>query len=212
MICAERQENEVINAFTELIKNGSDENVQSLGFTKIPPMIVFNGFKLIDGFVTDHLHCVHLGVMKRLLDLWLGTVGSSKCKPISKYKLSILNKRIQNQKPISSVSRIPKPVTERSYWKASQYSDLLLYFLYFSIDGILNFNAVQNFRKLSAGIYILLQKNISPSDLLKAEMLLDSFVKGFEEIYGQDTVTMNIHQIRHLPHVVRVAGIFNFWI
>lgn len=201
-----RQEKDVIEALSTMFNNNSGRNAEIMGFTKIPPMISFNGFNLIDGFVTDHLHCVQLGVMKRLLDIWLGKIKSSKFKPLSAYKTAILNKRLLNMKPISSVTRLPRPVTDRKFWKASQYSDLLLYYLYFAIDGILYFNAVKNFRKLSAGIYILLKKNISQCDLLNARLLLDSFVENFEIIYGQETVTMNVHLIKHLSHVVSVAG------
>lgn len=62
------------------------------------------------------------------------------------------------------------------------------------------------FRKLSAGIYILLQKKITDADITRAERLLNEFVVRFEHIYGADAVTMNIHLVKHLAENVRTAG------
>lgn len=115
--------------------------------------------------------------------------------------------RIVQLRPTSNVSRLPVKVSnERSFFKASQYSDLLLYYLYYALYELLEFNVVKHFRKLSAAIYILLQSEICEEDLLKSERLLKEFVKEYEEIYGQDAVTMNSHLLVHLPQTVRIAG------
>lgn len=201
-----RTQQEIVNAFLKIDQENNDAGVNLFGLKSIPPMITFHGFDIIDGFVTDHLHCVHLGVMKRLLDLWLGKVKSSKFKIPSKRDRMLLDQRLLKLKPLAAMSRLPKSVFERAFWKATHYSDLVLYNLYFAIPGILNHNVVRNFRDLSAGVYTLLKKEISETDLLNAERLLERFVKEFELIYGKDAVTMNVHLIRHLPQVVKVAG------
>lgn len=43
------------------------------GFIRIPPMILFTQFDLAMGFTTDYMHNITLGVMKLLLDFWLGS-------------------------------------------------------------------------------------------------------------------------------------------
>lgn len=162
-------------------KEGNDNNVNLFGLKEIPPMFIFHDFDIIDGFVTDHLHCVELGVMKRLLDLWFGKIKSSKFKVPSLRNRLILNERILNLKPLSSMSRLPKSLFDRSFWKASQYSDLVLYNLYYAIPGVLNSEVVKSFRDLSAGINLLLKKETNDNDISKAEQLLNRFVSGFEQ-------------------------------
>lgn len=202
-----RTQKEVVDAFMAIEKNGNiDANIDIFGIKRVPPMFIFHGFDLIDGFVTDHLHCVELGVMKRLLDLWFGKIKSSKFKVPSLQNRIILNDRLLKLKPISSMSRLPKSLFERSFWKASQYSDLLLYNLYYAIPGVLNSEVVRNFRDLSAGIYMLLRKEISDHDISTAEQLLNRFVNEFERICGKEVTTMNIHLVKHLPQVVRIAS------
>lgn len=181
-------------------------NEPTLGFKAIPPMVAFDGFDLINGFVIDYLHCVDLGVMKRLFDLWTGKFKTATYKPPSKRNISILEDRLNRLKPISEFSRLPKNASDRSFWKGALYNELLLYYLYFALHGILPYEELVAFRKLSAGMYILMQKQITDVDVTRAERLLNEFVVKFESIYGADAITMNIHLLKHFAENVRTAG------
>lgn len=53
----------------------------------------------------------------------------------------------------------------------------------------------------------MLNKNtISHSMIDQAQEKLNIFVDSFEDLYGKDNVTMNLHLIRHLPMAVRNLG------
>lgn len=176
------------------------------GIKKISPMLLFPNFDIANGFVTDYLHCVLLGVTKRVLDIWTGTVKTNKFKTIDHFKRNVLNNILSKIKPISGISRKPANIFDRSHWKAAQYGDMLLYYLYYAISGLIDFRYVEHFRKFSAAIYILLKKKIEEHEIVFAEKLLSEFSNEFEQLYGQNTVTMNIHLLTHLTKVVRIAG------
>lgn len=203
-----RTQKETLDIFITICEKGNDSAMNTLGFKVIPPMVVFPNFDLIDGFLIDHLHCVHLGVMAKLLNIWTGKHKTSKFqKPFTAKQKNTLDQRITRLKPTSEISRLPTKIgNDRAYLKASQYSDLLLYYLYYSLNGLLDFHIIRHFRLFSAAIYLLLQIEISEEDVQKAERLLDKFIKEFEDIYGKDAVTMNLHLLGHLPNLVRKAG------
>lgn len=65
---------------------------------------------------------------------------------------------------------------------------------------------VHHFQLLSAGIYILLQSKIDTEQISVAERMLIQFADEFETLYGIDSVTMNIHLLRHMSTAVRNLG------
>lgn len=52
--------------FNELSPN------ERYGLITVPPMILFPQFDFSKGFVIDYMHNIALGVMRLLLDLWMG--------------------------------------------------------------------------------------------------------------------------------------------
>ena len=55
-------------------------------------------------------------------------------------------------------------------------------------------------------IYLLLKDEIKHSDLCEAEHLLNQFCALFHSLYEERFITMNIHQLLHLPDNVRELG------
>lgn len=52
------------------------------------------------------------------------------------------------------------------------------------------------------GFYIILQESISTEQLLKANTLFVKFVSQTQQLYGEDAMTYNLHQLLHIPESI----------
>lgn len=201
-----RDEIETIKAYTNIF-NTNRECIY--GIINVSPMIIFDNFKLIDGFVIDYMHCVCLGAMKKLFEIWMAPRKSTDSKLLKSIKPKhryILNKRILNIKPVSEFKRKPRSIFDFKYYKAVEYLHMLLYYLPYAMKGLFDDKIVRHVCKLSYAIYTLLKPQITRNEVSKADEMLSRFSDEFEQLYGKSCVTMNIHLLRHLAQVVKTAG------
>lgn len=177
-----------------------------MGVKKVSCMIAAKDFDLVNGFCIDYMHCVLLGVVVKLLSLWLDSVNHNSSYYIKpKYQKS-LDKRLMKIKPTSNISRKPRPLSDRSNYKANEYRNLLLYYLTYSLRGLLPKQYIDHFKLLSSSIYTFLKKEIAFDEIDDAENKLNRFANEFEYLYGADRVTTNIHLLRHIANSIRYHG------
>lgn len=84
-----------------------------------------------------------------------------------------------------------------------------IYFLYLFptlLIGLLPPLYLKHFCLFSNSIFILLKETITDEELNECDVMLDKFVKSFEELYGKENITIYIHMIRHLVAKVRALG------
>lgn len=186
------------------------------GLKKIPIMIAFKNFDLVNGFVTDWMHGSLLGVMKLLLDIWFGThklcyTENEKKKyefsALSKKKRIELDKRIMNLKPYHRLNHKPRSIIEkRAFFGANEYRNLLWFYLKFAIFDILPSEIVKHFELFSAATYMLAKDRISQAEIKIADEMLQQFANQFELYYGTNSITMNVHLLRHYATMVAQTG------
>lgn len=176
------------------------------GIKKISCMIAANMFDLIHGFAIDQMHCLHLGVMKLLLSLWLDSKYKSNAHYMKKNQQILLSTRILNLKPVSEIIRRPRSIFKRGDFKANEFRALLLYFLPQAMDGLLGNKYVKHFCLLSSAAYTLSKEIVTVDDIQTARTQLNKFADLFESYYGKSKVTMNVHLLRHLPLAVENLG------
>lgn len=162
---------------------------------------------MVSGFPHDYMHLVCLGVVRRLLDLWMGTCGKLHSRISSRQVSFISGKLLALRSYIpSEFARRPRALDERLRWKATELRQFLLYTGPVVLRDVLTTEVYQNFMLLSVSIYIL----ASPTYCLLlndfANTLLRSFVKHFGELYGQGFLVYNIHGLCHLSDDVKVHG------
>lgn len=83
---------------------------------------------------------------------------------------------------------------------------MLLYYLTYSLNGLLPRRYIEHFKLLSSAIHTLLLTSISMENINAAELKLERFSNEFEGLYGKENVTMNIHLLRHIANAVRHNG------
>lgn len=169
-------------------------------------MVAAHEFDLVHGFAIDTMHCVHLGVVKKMLSLWLDSCYKLKPYFIKKKDQVTLSSRLVNIKPVSDIIRKPKSIFSKGEFKANEFRCLLYYYLPFALSGLLPMKYLSHFRLLSFAIYTLSKNKISFEDIEMARIQLNQFVDTFEDLYTKSNVTMNLHLLKHLPMSVEKLG------
>jgi len=163
---------------------------------------------MISNFPIDYMHSVCLGVMRKLLYLWmkgpLRTRLGGQCIARMSNKLLALKSSIPRE-----FARKPRSVSELDRWKATEFRQLLLYTGPVCLQGIIPDAMYSNFMLLSVGMYILLSSEHCVELCDKAQMILVNFCEHFGELYGKEFLSYNVHALVHLAHESRIHGVLD---
>lgn len=176
------------------------------GIRGISCMVAAAEFDLVHGFNIDYMHCVLLGVMKKLMDLWLNSKNHMESYYMKKCYQRIFDERICSIKPTTDIGVKPLSIFNRGNYKAKSYRLMLLFYVRCCLPGCLDSKFIDNFELLSSAIYTLLCEKITYEDINQAEMKLKDFVESFQKLYGKESVTMNVHLLNHISESVRQSG------
>uniref|UniRef100_A0A1Y1L962 DUF4806 domain-containing protein n=1 Tax=Photinus pyralis TaxID=7054 RepID=A0A1Y1L962_PHOPY len=158
---------------------------------------------MVSQFCIDYMHCVCLGVTKKILKLLVnGNVSVRLPKPklieISA-RLNVLKKYI-----CSEFCRKPRTLDELDRWKATEFRQILLYTGPVIFKEILTVDQYNHFLSFSIAIRIFCSNK--QNLYLYAHKLLTYFVQNFELFYGLENITHNVHMLTHLFHDVKKVG------
>lgn len=192
------------NSISYLLKLEKKPDVPVVGFKKIPCMIGFPGFDVIHGFNLDYMHCVLLGNVSNIVGRWMDSKNWK--SPFYIKKKSILDKRILSIRLPMAIARKPRTLEEKEFYKANEWRNLLLYCLEYCLDGLIHSRYIDHFHLLSAATYTLLKEKIHIDEVAQAKGMLEKFCDDFEELYGAQNVTMNMHLLRHSADTVVQSG------
>ena len=136
------------------------------------PSCLFNlpGFDQSLGYVPDYMHCVCLGVAKMMAELWFATKNHAEAYYIGQKRcIQTVNARLMKIVPPRAITRLPRPISARREWKASEWRARLLFYSLACLSGLLESRFLEHFSLLSCAIYILLQDSMTLEDIDKAE-------------------------------------------
>ena len=182
-----------------------DEMADVNHYTGLSPFRQIN-IGLVSQFPLDYMHLVCLGVVKRLLTLWVKgplegcRIGASCVRRISD---SLLHMRQYLPKEFLRKGR---SLHEVDRWKASEFRQFLLYTGPVILHDVLKRKTYRHFMLLFVGIYVLSSPFLHQTYLLYAKQLLQLFVSDFSKLYGEETVVYNIHGLIHLANDVEKFG------
>ena len=163
------------------------------------------GIGMVSQFPLDYMHLVCLGVMRRLLLLWMR--GPSRCRVGSAVteKISIVLTSMRGFIAKEFV-RKPRALREINRWKATEFRQFLLYTGPVALINKLHQDVYKNFLQLHVGRFILVNPYLCSLYCDYAHDLLVQFVHYFGELYGRDMLVYNIHGLVHLANDVRKFG------
>lgn len=198
-----RTHESMLATLNDVYLNRHIKDYTKCGVYGISPTIKFNHFDLVHSFAIDHMHCVLIGIVRKLLCYWLeGSHGSH----IPKKRRLKLDRRISAIKPCRFVGRLPRSLRQRKYFKATENGSLLLFYLPVCLRDILKTKYFDHFNLLSSSIYTLLKTNISSEELIGAREKLELFVHQYQLLYGKNEMTLNVHSLLHIPSSVAYLG------
>lgn len=202
-----REENVSIRTHGNLLNiYAKQKSFPTQGVTGISCLIAAKQFDLMNGFSIDYMHCILLGTMHKLLDLWFNSKNHKMQFYINKNKQEVLDRRLLQIKPNTEITRKPRSINDRGDYKANELRSLLLYYLRYSLPGLLPQRYITHFQLLSAAVYMLLEESISAENFSLAEKKLVEFADQHEELYGKQNITMNLHLVRHMARSVQELG------
>jgi len=161
------------------------------------------GIDVVEHFSIDYMHCVLLGVMKKMLILWkgsgeIGRVGVNQQKLPSELVKNISTRLISLKKYIpSDFSRKPRSLDELCRWKATELRQFLLYTGPVVLYSLVSKKIYCNFLNLNVAMTIFLSPNFNHLAPY-AQALMVNFVKEFGNLYGNHFISNNVHSLIHL--------------
>lgn len=164
-------------------------------------------FGLISSVVLDYMHAICLGVMKKLILLWVKgprTVQLSQ-QMLNQISGALLN--LQNSVPNDFVRR-PRSLKDVKLWKATEFRQFILYTGPVVLKGIIREDMYINFITLHIAVTIIASPVLSKDDnnIIWAQMLMEYFLKCFKQIYGAKFMFHNLHTLLHICSDVRKYG------
>lgn len=158
-------------------------------------------------FPLDYMHLVCLGVVKRIVCLWMKSPVRNRCRLGTSIITQISDTLVSLQSYIPrEFARKCRSLREYERWKATEFRQFLLYTGPLALFGKLNADMYNHFMLLFVGIYCLSSESLSRSHCQYANDLLKIFVEQFSELYGRDMVVYNVHCLIHLASDVKSFG------
>lgn len=149
------------------------------GVTGPSPLINMPYFDIVWGFVPDYMHAVLLGVIRQLTELLLNN-SDQPYYTGSPNTMRVLENRIKDIKPPHLITRLPSPLAECKYWKASEWRAWLLFYSLPVLNGVLQPRYVKHLGLLVSAVFLLLNENITFQEINKADDMLFEFVARFQ--------------------------------
>ena len=175
----------------------------------VSPLAAIN-IGLVSQVPLDYVHLVCLGVVRRLVSLWMK--GDLECR-LPSHKINNISSNLlslRNTMP-RELSRKPRTMSEFRHWKATELRQFLLYTGPVVLCDILPKQTYQNFVTLSVAINCLVSPDFAGKVEYQnyAEKLLINFVLNFKQIYGASQLVYNVHSLIHLAQDCRKFGVLD---
>ncbi|CAI6373263.1 unnamed protein product [Macrosiphum euphorbiae] len=153
-------------------------------------------FDTVADFSLDYQHLVCLGVVRKVMYLWIkGPVPirypSWKIEQISRILIGL---RVSIP---CEINRKPRSLAHIKNWKATEFRTFLLYLGSSAIKSVVLKEHWKHFFNLSLAMTILLSPDYA-QHINIARKLLDNFVKTFEMLYGRHLISHNVHGLTHI--------------
>lgn len=161
---------------------------------------------IIKGNAIDYMHCVLLGVVRRLLVLWFDPKFSAMPFSMSSV-VSVVDSNLARIRPPYFIKRHPSNIKEHSsHWKASDCRAWLFYYSIPVLFGVMKAEFFHHYLLFVEAIYIFNLDNISSQQLEHGEDMIIKFCGMYASLYGDQHMSANIHQLLHLGDTVRQLG------
>lgn len=162
-----------------------------------------------DFIIADPLHLLELGIMRKLLRIWVNgdIIKDFKLSKNDVMTFDNLLLKCNNNLP-KEIHRSVRSLSTMKYWKGSEYRTILLYIGIVVLKDILRHDVYDNF------LYLFCAVTICSCDTYKhflplAKDLFDLYITKYIDLYGQHAVSSNVHNLCHVIENVERFGNLN---
>ncbi|KYN21196.1 hypothetical protein ALC57_06438 [Trachymyrmex cornetzi] len=172
--------------------------------------IRYSILNIIPGFLPinntlDYMHLICLGVVKKIILLWIKGPLAVRLSVRTINRISYLLILLRNTTSYDFARR-PRSIKDVKQWKAVEFRNFLLYTGPIVLRHVLKQDIYLHFLSLHIAVAILICPNLHEEAINYAEALLNHFVMSFEILYGKQYMSHNIHNLLHLCSDVRTYG------
>ncbi|KAK4882563.1 hypothetical protein RN001_005882 [Aquatica leii] len=168
--------------------------------------------KLKIGFITkfpiDYMHCICLGVTRKLLNSWITGKPRINVKLCGNVINSISQRLLSYKDHIPrEFNRKPRSLGDLQRWKATEFRTFLLYVGGVVLKDTVDIAVYEHFLLLHCSVSILVSKhNIQQFGYEYVGNLLDIFVSHSEQINGLEFLVYNVHALSHIVKDCEIYG------
>lgn len=150
---------------------------------------------VVHDFPLDYMHLICLGVMKKLLTIWI-----IKCQKEKSVQFPLIDQMYcsLNTYVPSDFIRKPRTFIELCRWKATEFHLFLLYLSPIIIQTFLSQEERVLFNSLNCATRILCDQEQCVVNNKYAHDLMIFFVSTMRTVYGDHTIIYNVHNLIHL--------------
>jgi hypothetical protein len=109
-------------------------------------------------------------------------------------------------KPTNEIPRVPRSITLRALFKASENREFVLFYSPVVFENLLPPLYFRHWLLFVNSMRMLFVTEIPPEHRRVAKMLLHKFVKDIPKLYGSEQMTYNVHLLTHLMDTVEYWG------
>ena len=157
--------------------------------------------------VIDPMYNIFLGIAKKTWKIWREHFLSNK-------QLSEIDKKVKEMNISTDVGRIGSKISANyGMFTAQEWKNWTTIHSMHVLTGILPEGHLMVWECFVLACRTLCQPVITRHDVMKADALLLNFCKGFENLYGQESITPNMHLCCHLQDSILDFGpVYAFWL
>lgn len=203
--CDLRHMAETLQLAELVMENGNDQSQR--GVKGPSPLILLPSFDIIKGFIPDYMHCSCLGVVRQFVNLWFDPHYANKDFHLTSRQLNDLDKDLCKIQPPNEMRRNPRRLSERVYWKASEWRAFALLYSPVILRNVLPGLYYKHWMLLACALHILLSQFATQDELNCAELCLVQFVAKVPALYGLEHCSYNCHLLTHLTQSARDWGL-----
>lgn len=153
----------------------------------------------------DYLHVVLLGVVKKLIRMWISGDLPNRLPSIAITQISQKLLTMLETQPKEFQRKI-RSLQEFGYFKGSELRTFLLYSGPVALKDILDPEKYHHFLMLHIAITIFCDKHMHITHLELARKLILSFVETMANLYGDEHIVYNVHSLCHIADDVETCG------
>lgn len=133
-----------------------------------------------------------------MIEFWVRGKKDIRLTDENRKKINIDLIKLRNYVP-SEFSRLPRPIDDIEYFKATELRNVVLYSGAFVFKGKLKKVFYDHFMHLVCAIRILSCAETCQTLNNKASVLLKKIVTDYSTLYSQHLISYNVHSLIHLP-------------